>query len=51
MNDGRVMVDGAEVPVGGEGELELRNPAIMKGYYEMPEETAAVLVGGLAEDR
>jgi crotonobetaine/carnitine-CoA ligase len=29
-----------------EGELELRNPAIMRGYYEMPEETAAVLVDG-----
>ena len=43
VNDGRVMVDGVEVPVGGEGELELRNPAVMKGYYEMPEETAAVL--------
>ena len=28
------------------GELELRNPAIMRGYYEMPEETAAVLVDG-----
>ena len=30
----------------GVGELELRNPAIMRGYYEMPEETAAVLVDG-----
>ena len=28
------------------GELELRNPAIMRGYYEMPEETAAVIVDG-----
>ena len=46
VNDGRVMADGAEVAVGAEGELELRNPAIMKGYYEMPEETAAVLVDG-----
>ena len=46
VNDGRVMVDGAEVAVGEEGELELRNPAIMKGYYEMPEETAAVVVDG-----
>jgi len=43
VNEGRVMADGVEVPVGGEGELELRNPAVMKGYYEMPEETAAVL--------
>jgi crotonobetaine/carnitine-CoA ligase len=46
VNDGRVMAEGAEVEVGGEGELELRNPAIMKGYYEMPEETAAVVVDG-----
>jgi len=46
VNDGRVMAEGAEVAVGGEGELELRNPAIMKGYYEMPEETAAVVVDG-----
>jgi crotonobetaine/carnitine-CoA ligase len=30
----------------GVGELELRNPAIMRGYYEMPEETAAVIVDG-----
>ena len=28
------------------GELELRNPVIMRGYYEMPDETAAVLVDG-----
>lgn len=30
----------------GAGELEMRNPAIMRGYFEMPEETAAVLVDG-----
>ena len=30
----------------GIGELELRNPAIMRGYFEMPEETAAVIVDG-----
>jgi crotonobetaine/carnitine-CoA ligase len=30
----------------GVGELELRNPAIMRGYYEMPDETAEVLVDG-----
>ena len=28
------------------GELELRNPTLMRGYYEMPDETAAVLVDG-----
>jgi crotonobetaine/carnitine-CoA ligase len=47
VNDGRVIAeDGAEVPVGGEGELELRNPAVMKGYFEMPEQTAEVVVDG-----
>jgi carnitine-CoA ligase len=30
----------------GVGELELRNPAVMRGYYEMPEETAEVIVDG-----
>jgi carnitine-CoA ligase len=35
-----------EARVTEEGELELRNPTIMRGYYEMPDETAAVLVGG-----
>ena len=34
------------VAAGEIGELELRNPAIMRGYYEMPEETAAVIVDG-----
>jgi crotonobetaine/carnitine-CoA ligase len=37
VNEGRVT---------GEGELELRNPAIMRGYFEMREETEAVLVDG-----
>jgi crotonobetaine/carnitine-CoA ligase len=46
INDARVMADGAEVPIGEVGELELRNPATMLGYYGMPEETAAVLVDG-----
>jgi crotonobetaine/carnitine-CoA ligase len=47
VNDGRVIGEaGAEVPVGGEGELELRNPAVMKGYFEMPEQTAEVVVDG-----
>src|SRR5204863_5151125 len=35
-----------EARVNDEGELELRNPAVMRGYYEMPDETAAVLVDG-----
>ena len=36
VNDARVV----------DGELQLRNPAIMRGYYEMPEETAEVFVEG-----
>jgi crotonobetaine/carnitine-CoA ligase len=46
INDARVLDDGREVAAGDVGELELRNPAIMRGYYEMPEETAAVVVDG-----
>ncbi len=42
VNDARLL----EVSADGVGELELRNPAIMRGYFEMPEETAAVLVDG-----
>ena len=42
VNDARVRAPDAD----GVGELELRNPAIMRGYFEMPEETAAVLVDG-----
>lgn len=46
VNDARVVDDGRAVAAGEIGELELRNPAIMRGYYEMPDETAAVLVDG-----
>ena len=46
INRGRVMSDGKEVGVGETGELELKNPAVMLGYYKMPEETAKVLVDG-----
>ena len=43
----RVVDDGGdEVGAGGTGELELRNPVIMRGYYEMPDETAAVMHDG-----
>ena len=42
VNDARVREPDAD----GVGELELRNPAIMRGYYGMPEETAAVVVDG-----
>jgi crotonobetaine/carnitine-CoA ligase len=47
VNDARAVDDGGRVVEPGEtGELELRNPAIMRGYYEMPEETAQVIVDG-----
>jgi carnitine-CoA ligase len=47
VNDARVVDEhGAAVEPGGTGELELRNPAIMRGYYEMPDETAAVMRDG-----
>ncbi len=46
VNDARAVDDGRVVGPGEAGELELRNPVIMRGYYEMPEETAAVIVDG-----
>jgi crotonobetaine/carnitine-CoA ligase len=51
VNDARVMVAGPggvrrEAADGEVGELELRNPVLMLGYHEMPEETAEVLVDG-----
>lgn len=46
VNDARVIDEGRPVAAGAVGELELRNPAIMRGYYEMPDETAEVLVDG-----
>jgi crotonobetaine/carnitine-CoA ligase len=45
VNDARVVDDGGKAAIGAIGELELRNPAIMRGYYEMPEETATVRDG------
>ena len=52
MNDARVVADdGERVGTGGVGELELRNPVIMRGYYEMPDETAAVMHRRLAAHR
>ncbi|MBC7324002.1 MAG: AMP-binding protein, partial [Moorella sp. (in: Bacteria)] len=35
-----------EVPVGEVGELVVRGPNVMAGYYNQPEETAAALRGG-----
>ena len=43
INEGRVMHEGRPASFGEVGELELRNPAVMKGYWGMPEETASVL--------
>ncbi|CRH70613.1 Long-chain-fatty-acid--CoA ligase [Chlamydia trachomatis] len=37
---------GEEVPINGVGELIVRGPNVMKGYYKMPEESAAVLKNG-----
>lgn len=37
---------GADVPVGHEGEILLRGPQVMKGYWRRPDETAAVLQDG-----
>lgn len=46
INQGRVLDDGREVGIGEVGELELKNPAVMLGYYDMPEETEKVLSDG-----
>lgn len=37
---------GEEVPPGQVGELIVRGPNVMKGYYKMPEETAATIRDG-----
>jgi len=47
VNEARVVDDrGAPVEPGVAGELLLRNPAVMLGYYRLPEETDAVLRDG-----
>ena len=43
---------GADVPAGSDGELWARGYAVMKGYYEMPDATAAAITQRrLAEER
>ncbi len=37
---------GEEVPVGEVGELVVKGPNVMKGYYKMPEETAVAIRDG-----
>lgn len=37
---------GEEIPVGQVGELIVHGPNVMKGYYKMPEETAAAIRDG-----
>ncbi len=46
INEAIVMVNGRSASVGEVGELTLRNPTIMEGYYRMPEETALALRKG-----
>ena len=46
VNEARVVRDGAPARVGEVGELELRNPAVMLGYWGMPEESERVLTAG-----
>jgi crotonobetaine/carnitine-CoA ligase len=43
VNEARVVGDEGEVAPGEVGELQLRNAVVMRGYFEMPDETAAAI--------
>ncbi|WP_347453440.1 AMP-binding protein [Acinetobacter thermotolerans] len=38
--------DGNEVPLGEQGEISIRGPQVMKGYWNRPDETDKVMVNG-----
>jgi long-chain acyl-CoA synthetase len=40
------MATGADLPVGEAGELVIRGPQVMKGYWNRPEETTTAMAGG-----
>ena len=47
VNSARVVdPSGSPVPPGGTGEMQLRNPVLARGYWQMPAETAAAFVDG-----
>jgi crotonobetaine/carnitine-CoA ligase len=46
INRARVLIEGRDAAAGEVGELELKSPAVMLGYYDMPEETDKVLSDG-----